>query len=170
MRAELEHAPVDSQYVEARHVPTTGPAHVILGSYAGVHSPARAPDGVTYLLLRLAAGTRWTFTPPAGQTLAWLAVASGRLVAATPAQSGEMLVFETSGQSIALEAGLDADAVFVIGAAVPHPHALHLGNYSVHTSAAALETGEAHIERLRQRLLSAGDRRGANGTVPVFRD
>lgn len=54
---ELEHAAVDSQYVEARHVPVTGPAHVILGSYDGAHSPARSPDGITYLLVKLAAGT-----------------------------------------------------------------------------------------------------------------
>lgn len=29
--------------------------------------------------------------------------------------------------------------------AIPHPHGLHLGNYSVHTSAQALQTGERRI-------------------------
>jgi redox-sensitive bicupin YhaK (pirin superfamily) len=170
LRAALEHESVDSQYVEAAHVPTAGPAHVILGSYEGVKSPARSPDGVTYLLVKLAPGSRWTFVPPAGATAAWLAVAGGSLVGETPAKTGEMLVFEDSEEHIALEAGPDAEAVFVIGAAVPHPHELHLGSYSVHTSAAALEQGEANIERLRRLLIAAGDRRTAGGSVPVFRE
>lgn len=166
---ELEHADVDSQYVEAQHVPTAGPAHVILGSYGGVRSPARAPDGITYLLVKLAAGTTWTFTPPAGQSVGWLAVANGRLVGETNADAGEMLLFDASGQPVTLEAGAGSDAIFVIGAAAPHPHDLHLGNYSVHTSADSLARGEANIERLRQLLVEAGNRRTASGTIPVFR-
>jgi redox-sensitive bicupin YhaK (pirin superfamily) len=169
LRPELEHAAVDSQYVEAQHVPTAGPAHIILGSYNGVRSPARSPDGVTYLLLRLAAGTTWTFEPPQGQPVAWLAVASGRLVGTTPADAGEMVLFDHSQQSITLEAGLRSDTIFVIGSAAPHPHDLHLGHYSVHTSADALAMGEANIERLRRLLIEAGDRRSTSGNIPVFR-
>lgn len=166
---ELEHTTVDSQYVEAQHVSTVGPAHVILGSYEGTRSPARAPDGVTYLLVKLPAGTSWTFVPPAGQPVAWLAVASGRLVGATRADAGEMVLFDQSQQPITLEAGQGGDAIFVIGSATPHPHDLHLGDYSVHTSADALAKGEANIERLRGLLVEAGDRRNASGNVPVFR-
>jgi redox-sensitive bicupin YhaK (pirin superfamily) len=169
LRPELEHATADSQYVEAQHVPTAGPAHVILGSYEGARSPARSPDGVTYLLLKLAAGTTWTFEPPAAQPVAWLAVGSGQLVGATPAQAGEMVLFDQSQQPITLEASPDSEAIFVIGSAAPHPHDLHLGNYSVHTSADSLARGEANIERLRQRLVEAGDRRKASGAVPIFR-
>ncbi|WP_443082914.1 hypothetical protein [Variovorax sp. HW608] len=44
--------------------------------------------------------------------------------------------------------------MFVLGSAVPHSYPLHVGYYSVHTSAQALE---------------AGDRRTASGTIPVFR-
>lgn len=166
----LEHAPVDSQYVEASDVPTTGPAHVILGSYDGVRSPARSPEGVTYLLVKLVAGTSWTFTPPPGQTVSWLAVATGRLVGAAASDAGQMALFEDSEQPISLQAGPEADAVFVIGAAIAHPHDLHLGHYSVHTSAESLAKGEANIERLRQLLVAAGDRRTASGSVPVFRE
>jgi redox-sensitive bicupin YhaK (pirin superfamily) len=127
LRPELEHATVDSQYVEAKLVPAAGPARVIVGAYEGVRSPARSPEGVTYLLLRLPKGTKWTFTPPAGETVAWLAVASGALVGSTPAASGDMVIFEQSEQSISLEAEADADAIFVIGSAAPHPYDLHLG-------------------------------------------
>lgn len=167
---ELEHSTVDSQYVEAQHVPVTGPAHAILGSYDGARSPARSPDGITYLLLRIAAGTTWTFTPPEAQPVAWLALASGQLVGATSAEAGEMLVFDQSQQAITLEASPSSEAIFVIGSAAPHPHNLHLGNYSVHTSADSLARGEANIERLRGLLLKAGDRRNASGSIPVFRD
>lgn len=166
---ELENGPVDSQYVEARNVPRVGPAHVILGEHAGAKSPARSPDGVTYLLVTLPAGHRWTFAPPAGQTTAWLSVANGKLVGEQPATQGELALFESGTQPITLEAGAGEDAVFVIGSAVPHPHELHLGYYSVHTSAEALERGEANIERLRKLLVQAGDRRTAKGTIPVFR-
>lgn len=169
LRSELEHSSVDSQYAEARHVPTVGPAHVILGGYDGARSPARSPDGVTYLLLRLKAGTAWTFVPPEAQPVAWLAVASGQLVGETPADAGEMVIFQQSQQPITLEAGPGGDTIFVIGSAEPHPHDLHLGSYSVHTSAESLAVGEANIERLRGLLLEAGDRRNASGNIPVFR-
>ncbi len=41
--------------------------------------------------------------------------------------------------------------------------------YSVHTSPAALRLGEGNIESLRLALATSGDRRTANGVVPVFR-
>jgi len=166
--AELEHAQVDSQYVEAPHVPAAGPARVILGAYGGARSPARSPDGVTYLLVKLPAGTKWTFVPPAGQTKAWLAVAEGRLEGESAAEAGEMVLFAQGESPIPLEAGPDEDAVFVIGSAVPHPHELHLGNYSVHTSSESLREGEANIERLRKLLVEAGDRRSESGAIAIF--
>jgi redox-sensitive bicupin YhaK (pirin superfamily) len=166
---ELEHAPVESQYIEAHRVPTAGPAHVILGTHAGMRSPARSPKGITYLMLRLRAGTRWTFVPPKQQTVAWLAVASGELDGDAAARTGEMLLFEESDQPITVQAGPDADAVLVIGSAVPHAHELHLGRYSVHTSAESLIKGEASIERLRKLLVAGGDRRQPGGSVPVFK-
>ncbi|OON60866.1 hypothetical protein B0920_18130 [Massilia sp. KIM] len=166
---ELELAPVDSQYVEADRVPAIGPAHLILGNYGGLQSPARSPEGITYLLLRLRAGSRWTFVPPERQTLAWLAVASGELQGPTRAAAGEMLLFDQSDAPIVVQAGPDGDAVLVIGSAAPHPHELHLGRYSVHTSATALAQGEANIEGLRALLDAAGDRRQGDGSVPVFK-
>lgn len=169
LRSDLEHEVVDSQYVEAEHVPRAGPAHVILGSYEDARSPARAPEGVTYLLLRLAAGAQWTFTPPPTEPLAWLAVSSGELIGETPASAGEMVIFEQSAQPIKLKAGSNGDAIFVIGSAAPHPHDLYLGSYSIHTSEESLAEGEANIERLRRLLIAAGDRRNTSGTIPVFK-
>lgn len=61
---ELENGPVDSQYVESDRIPRAGPARVVLGSYDDVRSPVRAPPGINYLLVTLAAGEGWTYTPP----------------------------------------------------------------------------------------------------------
>jgi len=45
-----------------------------------------------------------------------------------------------------------------IGSAIKHPHPLVLGYYSVHTSEAGLEKGEAEIRRIGSRLRTRGRR------------
>ncbi len=96
-------------------------------------------------------------------------MAQGSLEAGDLLSAGEMAVFENSEAPITLAARGDADAVFVLGSAVPHPHPLHLGYYSVHTSAMALARGEQRIVELGLRLAAAGDRSTKSGSVPVFR-
>lgn len=166
---ELENGEPESRYIESKDVPSAGPARVILGEHAGVRSPTPAPAGMNYLLVTLQAGESWTYQPPTGHTVGWLAVAKGTLQTETSVHAGDMVIFEDSEDAITVQAGPDGDAVFVLASAVPHPHELHLGNYSVHTSAQALETGERRIEELRQRLVAAGNRRTSTGNVPVFR-
>ncbi len=160
---ELENGPVDSQYIESRHVPEVGPARVVIGRYGEAQSPVRAPDGLNYLLVTLQAGESWTYVPPHGHDVAWLAVSRGRV---NTVDTGEMAVFKPGMEPIALTAGKDEPATFVLASAVPHPHDLVTGYYSVHTSPEALAIGEAGIERLRARLTVDPN---APGTVPVFR-
>lgn len=167
--ADVENAEPVSRYIEAPDMPHTGPAYVIVGEYEGVQSPVPAQGGVNYLLVTLAAGQRWTYHPPAGHTIGWLALAKGGLRAETSIHSGEMVVFETGEVPITLQADEGQHAVFVLGSAVPHPFPLHLGYYSVHTSARALATGETRIAELGTRLREVGDRKTAAGTIPVFR-
>ncbi|MBG9390609.1 pirin family protein [Caenimonas aquaedulcis] len=166
---ELENAQPQSRYIEARDMRRAGPAHVIVGEYEGVRSPVPAWDGLNYLLVTLRAGEAWTYQPPAGHTVGWLAMASGTLDAGTALTGGEMAVFEPGEQPIALANSGDEDAVFVLGSAVPHAHELHLGNYSVHTSAQALAAGERRIGELYEKMQAAGDRRTASGAIPVYR-
>jgi fructose-specific component phosphotransferase system IIB-like protein len=83
--------------------------------------------------------------------------------------AGEMAVFEPGELPIAQVNPGDEDAVFVLGSAVPHDHELHLGNYSVHTSAQALEAGERRIAELYERMAAAGDRSTGSGAIPVYR-
>jgi redox-sensitive bicupin YhaK (pirin superfamily) len=148
--AALESAPAFSRYVAPTEVPQVGPVRVLLGQYGSARSVVRAPSAMTYLSVTLAAGERWRYTPPAGHTVAWVAVASGRLLSSEPIATGELVSFATSETSIDFIA--DTDTRFVLGSAVPHPHPLVMGTYSVHTSADALACGEAEIRRIRRSL------------------
>jgi redox-sensitive bicupin YhaK (pirin superfamily) len=166
---ELEIGEPQSQYLEAPGMPRTGPAHVIVGSYEGVQSPVQAPPGVCYLLVTLTPGQAWEYRPPVGHSVGWVAVAEGALDAGSPIKAGELAVFEQGETPIALKGTGTGDTLFVLGSAVPHPHDLHLGSYSVHTSAEALAAGERRIAELYRKLQAAGDRGTAAGTVPVYR-
>lgn len=145
---ELEGAPSQSQFIEAQFTPVVGPARVMIGEYAGAKSPAQSPADITYLLVTLDPGERWSFTPPEGHAVAFLSVASGSLSAGETVDGGELAAFQPGELPIAIEAGPQG-AIFVIGSAVPHRHDLVLGHYSVHTSAAALAAGKARIKAIR---------------------
>ncbi len=149
----LENAPAASHYVMPDDVPSHGPARVILGRHAGLQSPIAAPE-LTYLAVTLRDGERWSFTPPAGHDVAWLALLDGSLRTPDPVSAGELAIFARG------EAAIDLVAVgetrFVLGSAPHHPHDLVLGSYSVHTSAAALAQGESAIRRIGQTLIADG--------------
>lgn len=166
---ELENGPVDSQYIEADHIPTTGPATVIVGSYGGAQSPVRAPDGLSYLLVTLEPGETWEFDPPEGQDVAFIAMSRGAVSMPDVIEEGELAAITPGSQAIPISALGNRPAVFVLGAAKAHNHDLHMGQYSVHTSSAALEMGERRIVELGYALQAAGDRRQSSGASPVFR-
>jgi redox-sensitive bicupin YhaK (pirin superfamily) len=161
---ELELAPSASLYVQPEGVPAVGPARVILGSYEGATSPIDAPP-MTYLQVDLAAGQRWRYQPPAGHDVAWIAVSTGALRTPELVRGGTVAVFEPSQAAIDFVA--DADTRFVLGSASKHPHDLHLGNYSVHTSAEALREGEAEIVRIGRELKADGALRYARPAVDL---
>jgi len=166
---ELERAEPDTQYLGADLVPRSGPARVIVGTYETATSSVRAPRGINYLLVTLKPGERWTYEPPSGHTVAWVAVAEGALGASQQLSNGELAVFEPGEIPITFEGAEETGATFVLGSAEPHPYELHLGAYSVHTSADALVAGERNLRELKKRLDTTGDRRTASGSTPVFR-
>lgn len=154
MPPELELAEPHSQYLDASAFETVGPARIIMGEYEGHKSIVAAPAGMTYLDVRLKAGERWSFTPPPGHGVAWVAVHGGVLWAAEHIFSGELAVFEESEDAIVFEAATDTG--FVLGSAIKHPYDLVTGYYSVHTNAAALSQGERNIARIGSRLREQG--------------
>jgi redox-sensitive bicupin YhaK (pirin superfamily) len=155
---DLENGPVASHYLSRNEIPSVGPARVILGSYEGATSPIPAPP-LTYLSVELKAGERWSYHPAREQTVAWVAVDQGTLRTPAPVAAGEVAIFEPSEESLDVLA--DGDTRFVLGSAKRHSHDLVLGNYSVHTSEAALLEGEAEIRRIGRRLV-------ADGTLPAL--
>jgi redox-sensitive bicupin YhaK (pirin superfamily) len=152
--AAEELTPPESQYFPPEAVQQHGPARVILGRSGQASSPIHAGAGINYLHVRLKDKDRWQYTPPAGHTVAWLSVDRGSLYSSQPIGEGDLAVFEESEASIELRA--EGATSFVIGSAIKHPHPLVLGNYSVHTSSAALAEGEAEIRRIGRRLRAEG--------------
>jgi len=154
MPPELELAPAYSTYLGPEDVPHSGPARVLLGTYAGHTNPIPAPSNIIYLAVHLKAGERWRFEPPAGHTVAWMAVGEGTLSAPAEFTTGDLATFDASGQAIDFVA--HTDVVFVLGSGVQHPHELHMGPYSVHTSAPTLRQGQVGIRERAQLLRAQG--------------
>jgi redox-sensitive bicupin YhaK (pirin superfamily) len=148
-----ENGPSHSQYLAAEQVPSSGPVRVIIGAYGDAVSPIQPRASINYLHVKLNDGERWTYTPPAGHDVAWVAVGDGALRAAGAVLGREVAVFE-EGQAV-IDFVAQGDTEFVLGSAVKHPHDLVTGYYSVHTSAAALAQGENEIQRIGKQLRTA---------------
>jgi len=106
------------------------------------------------LHVRLKAGEQWRYVPPAGHTVAFTHVHRGTLRVAGERLRSELAVFNESED--ALDFAADTDTEFIFASAVKHPHDLVLGYYSVHTSEAALQAGEAQIARIGEQLRFRG--------------
>jgi redox-sensitive bicupin YhaK (pirin superfamily) len=156
--AAEENAPAESLYLSPEQLSREGPALVLLGRYGAAQSPISAPASMNYLAVRLKDGEHWRYTPPDDHTVGWVAVNVGRLDVGDDigglVATGELAVFEESGEAIEFVA--HGDTAFVLGSAVKHPHELVTGYYSVHTSRAALAQGEAEIQRIGMRLREEG--------------
>lgn len=152
---ELENTPSASHYVMPDEVPVEGPVRVILGAYGDARSPIASPP-MSYLVVTLEDGERWTYQPPAGHTVAWVAVQDGALRTSSRTRAGELAIFEPSGRSIDFVA--EGHATFVLGSAARHRYDLVLGSYSVHTGAEALRRGDAEIRRIGAELRAQGKR------------
>jgi redox-sensitive bicupin YhaK (pirin superfamily) len=151
---DLELGPSESLYQGATDILQSGPARVLLGEYQGARSAITAPSPINYLAVMLKAGKHWRYQPPEGHSVLWLAMGKGRVRAPDLLAHGEIVVFEQGETAVDFVAVEDAE--FVIGSAAPHPHDLVLGYYSVHTSARALQVGEAQIRSIHHRLIEQG--------------
>jgi redox-sensitive bicupin YhaK (pirin superfamily) len=127
---------------------------VLLGSYGDAKSALRTPSPVNYLSVRLKAGESWRYVPPSNHTVAWAALSTGSVAVPDAVSAGELVAFAPSNQPIDFRSS--ADTEFVLGSAVPHPHELVLGYYSVHTSPQTLIAGERRIDEIRAGLQKEG--------------
>src|SRR6202158_2788147 len=151
---ELELGPSESVYLAPEVIPQDGPARVLLGSYGTATSAIKTPSPMNYLAVRLKAGERWTYLPPAGHTVLWAAVGLGTILVPDELRQGELVAFRPPNAAIEFEA--QSDAEFVLGSAIPHDYDLVLGSHSVHTSAEALREAEARISAIQTRLIRQG--------------
>jgi redox-sensitive bicupin YhaK (pirin superfamily) len=137
----LELATAYSDYVDAGAVPRDGGARLLLGAYRDLASPIGYGEPVAYLHVELRDGERWTYHPPRGHDVAWLAVATGSVVVDGAALRRELAIFEEG--TAPIEVVARGDVELVIASATKHPFPLVTGSYSVHTSDDALVRGEA---------------------------
>src|SRR3981189_2909676 len=151
---ELELGPSESVYLAPEVIPQDGPARVLLGSYGTATNSINAPSPMNCLAVRLTAGERWSYEPPAGHTVLWTAVGMGSVLVPDELQQGALVAFKPSSAAIEFEA--QSDAEFVLGSAVPHDYDLVLGSHSVHTSTEALGEAEARISAIQKRLVQQG--------------
>jgi redox-sensitive bicupin YhaK (pirin superfamily) len=156
--AAEENAPAHSMYLAPSQVPQEGPVRVLLGRHGAAQSAIAAPSPMNYLAVELKDGERWRYVPPAGHTVGWLAVSAGAVGVGDdkggPIGTGELAVFEETEDAIDFVA--HGDTRFVLGSAAKHPHELVMGHYSVHTSPATLDQGEAEIRRIGAKLRQEG--------------
>jgi len=151
---EDENSPAQSRYLAPQEVPQVGPARVIIGSYGGVQSPLQPRAAINYLHVRLRDGEQWTYQPPAGHDVTWVALSQGALHTEGAILRREVGVFEDGNEAVSFRA--EGETEFVLGSAPRHPHDLHMGSYSVHTSPEALQRGEEEIRRIGMQLRRDG--------------
>lgn len=153
---ELEASPAESHHLSVDEVPYDWPARVILGQYGPAKSTIDLHAELNYLDVKLKAGERWSYPTPRGHDVGWVLVYDGNLKMPGPIETGEIVVFSDSDESIFFEAA--EDTCFLLGSARRHPYPLVVGPYSVHTSQTTLSAGEATIRRLRQGLPKLTDK------------
>ncbi len=151
---EMESIEPEAQYLGGERFRSHGPARVILGRHGEAASEVPAPAAMNYLDVALAKGEKWRYDPPDDHTVAWIAVHRGKLATPEIVDKGELAVFEESNRALDFEAR--EDTCFILGSAVKHPYDLVLGNYSVHTSQAALDLGERKITEIGKGLRAEG--------------
>ena len=88
---ELELGPSESVYLAPELIPQDGPARVLLGSYGTATSAIKTPSPMNYLAVRLKAGERWTYQPPAEHTVLWTALGRGSVLVPDELQRGRSL-------------------------------------------------------------------------------
>jgi redox-sensitive bicupin YhaK (pirin superfamily) len=151
---DQELGPVENVYLAPDAVARDGPARVLVGTHGGATSSLKAPASLNYLAVRLRAGEPWRYQPAGDHTVGWVSPATGRLRVPEMVEAGELAIFEPSHDAIDFHA--EADTEFVVGSAAPHAHNLVLGQYSVHTSPAALMAGERRLTEIEHRLKKEG--------------
>ena len=147
---ELELGTSESVYLAPDAVPHEGPASVLLGSYGAATSPIQTPSPMNYLAVRLKAGERWSYQPPAGHTILWTAIGKGFVRTPDELQEGELAAF-TPGSG-AIESRPKPMRSSCRGR-LSHEYELVLDSHSVHTNSKARREAETWISEIEAGLI-----------------
>jgi redox-sensitive bicupin YhaK (pirin superfamily) len=99
-----------------------GKVRVIAGEYAGHRGPAHTFTPIDVWDVRLTAGHTTNFVVPQGRTLALIVLHGGVMVNGTQAaRDSQMVLFDRSGDEIAIEASGDASVLLLSGDPIDEP-------------------------------------------------
>jgi redox-sensitive bicupin YhaK (pirin superfamily) len=149
-----EDGPSFSQYVEPTAVPRSENVKVLLGEYNGLASPIKTPAPMNYFDITLKMNERFVYEIPISHKVAWAFVYRGDSEINGVNISEKMVVLNDDGRN--LEIFAKSDSRVLIGTAVPHPHDLVNGYYSVHTNELSLAKGESKINEIGKNLKQQG--------------
>ena len=139
-----ELAQPSAMFLQSSDVPRSGPVTVLLGIFESMTSKIDAPFDACYLWVQLQAGESWTYQPANAHDIAWTFSQSGELHIQGELLKRELAVFEEGNGALHFKAL--SDCAFLVASAAKLPQELSLGNYSVHSSQAALAAGEQRIK------------------------
>lgn len=123
----LESAPAQSIYLDSALVERDGPAQILLGQHGNANSQLALPALINYVVVTLAAGQAWVYTPPVNHRTAWVAVISGKInTSDVLVGSNEIAVYENSNKSIHFLA--EEEGVFIVGTSQECTHQAYAPN------------------------------------------
>ena len=162
MPPTIEDGAALGQYIAPQDVPTQailgGQIKLFLGELtqfdAPLTSPIQAHQDMTYFVLTLQAGAKWTYNMPATNDVAFAVVFEGD-GEIDGTSSMQELVQIGGNEPITFSSGA-AKTQILIGSGKKHPYPLITGTSSVHTSPAALERGQQRIRAIGEQLMRDG--------------
>ena len=151
---ELEEIEAVSYYLQKEEIPVTNNVRVLLGSYEETTSKVRQLHNLSLLDVQINKGESWTFTPPEGHNVLWVAVYEGELDANSTLSKGEVIIYDESNLSVDFLA--KEKSRIVIGSAIKSKEAIIASRSSVHTNEAALQRSQVRIQNKYEELKKAG--------------
>lgn len=124
---------------------------IVVGEYAGLESPIRAPVEMTYLHIKLKGNSHWQYTAKPEQTTAFIYVRSGSVeIGEVSLSDMELGIYELTSAPIEIKS-LEDDAEFLIVTGAPLKQEIISNGSSVHSSTENLITGVQKINHLQNK-------------------
>lgn len=152
----LENAPPQCAYINTddfteEKPAEDDPAQVLIGWHGKSRSKFAVPALLNYLVVHLEAGQTWNYEFPLNHNFAWMAIISGRLLAAKhEILPNTVTIFKRPTEKI--ECRAVTGSIVVVGSSADFDHDLISQHGSVHTSIDALRLGLKGISDAEKNL------------------